>query len=108
MNLSYDIAIGLINEYIERFLNVNSLCVGRQRFVEKCYARWAAKEILSRVRNRIFDISIDTIQTDVFDIVDGFIFDFCCLQKVKYSRAFQVAIDTGESIKIYLRETKLL
>lgn len=105
MDVMYEIAIGLINSYIETNLRITQFCIRQSWFDEVLYARWAAEELKLEIMNYGFDhpAVITDNQLDVDDLIDSFIVKMNNFLSIKDAYPFYVAMDTAEGIRRYLK-----
>ena len=111
MGYTYEIAAGLIENYILTRLDVSSLRFNPKWFAERSYAKWAATELRLKIMNYYYDTACDFSKRyicDVYELIDSFIDQMNLMLTIKYSRAFVIATDTAIAIKGYLENYKFI
>lgn len=104
MDVVYEVAIGLINSYIETNLQITKFCMNKEWFDEILYARWAADELKFEIMEYALDhpAVITVNQLDIDDLIDSFITKMNCFLSIKDAYPFYIAMDTAYGIKRYL------
>lgn len=91
-----DIALEIINNFIQEHLFSPSGSWNKYEFEKRSYAQWAAYEIMNRIMDHPLDRPID--------IVDEFMFEmamYACLGEDEHrSFIFQTAVETAEEIAL--------
>lgn len=91
----YAMAVEFIQEYIDQWLFEPNYRWPRLEFNRRSYERWAAYEILNRIR-------AETAGRKVVDIIEEFRLEMDAYTEVNYDRdrafIFEVARDTAEEI----------
>lgn len=111
MDITIEVAVELIKDYMEKTIKGSSLYFNKKWFVERSYARWAAVELMLKMMNYCYDCPSKVSKygfCDVYELIDDFILQMQSLLSVKRNRAFVVAVDTAEAIKRYLKKTSLI
>lgn len=106
--LDYDIAAGMIDDYISRNLAIDQPNQSRDRFEERSYIRWALNEILQRIREEMYRVPEHISgrrRPSVYDIIDEFIVQMENFLSIKYSHGFDVGKHAAICIANHLRQS---
>ena len=104
----YDVAISIIQEYVDEYLFMPAINWPDNEFNERCYSRWAADELIFRMKkeSKIPPKHISGIGSkSPFKIIEDFIDEMEYFSKTTYDKKhrfmFSTARDTAIDI-IYL------
>lgn len=91
-----ELAISIIQEYIEQHLFSPSFSWPKDEFKKRSYSQWAAYEIINRIMDRPFDMSICIIENFICETAM-----YACYGEDEHrSLIFQTAVETAEELAL--------
>lgn len=89
-----ELAISIIQEYIEQHLFSPSPSWPNDEFEKRSYAQWAAYEIVNRIMDKPFEMPICIIENFIFEMAM-----YACYGEDEHrSLIFQTAVETAEEL----------
>lgn len=89
-----ELAISIIQEYIEQYLFSPSFSWPENEFKKRSYAQWAAYEIVHRIMDKPFELPVYVIENFMFEMVMYAYYG----EDEQRSLIFQTAVETAEEL----------